>query len=284
MEEHPSAAITEYFAELTDPRVERTKRHLLLDILVIALCAVICGAEEWVDLEAYGKAKEEWLRQFLLLPHGIPLHDTFARVRARLDPEELQTCFLRWIRAVREVTAGEVVAIDGKTLRRSFDQASGKGAIARVSAWATANQLVLGHQKVDEQSHEITAIPALLEMLAVEGCIVTIDAMGCQRAIAQRVIEKEADYVLALKGNQGTLYEEVDGFFRWAHRRQFADIPHTTYVTVEKEHGRLEERRYWLVSDIAWLEPTARWPGLRSIGLVEATRTVGGTTSVEHRY
>jgi len=284
MEEHPRAAITEDFAELTDPRVERTKRHLLLDILVIALCAVICGAEGWVDLEAYGKAKEEWLRQFLLLPHGIPSHDTFARVLARLDPEELQTCFLRWIRAVREVTAGEVVAIDGKTLRRSFDQASGKGAIAMVSAWATANQLVLGQQKVDEKSNEITAIPALLELLAVEGCIVTIDAMGCQRAIAQRVIDKEADYVLALKGNQGTLYEEVDGFFRWAQRRQFADIPHTTYVTVEKEHGRLEERRYWLVSDIAWLEPTARWPGLRSIGLVEATRTVGGTTSVEHRY
>ena len=146
--------------------MERTKRHLLLDILVIALCAVLCGAEGWVDLEAYGKAKEEWLRQFLLLPHGIPSHDTFARVLARLDPEELQTCFLRWIRAVSEVTAGEVVARDGKTLRRSFDQASGKGAITMVSAWPTANRLVLGQQQVDEKSNEITTLPALLELLA----------------------------------------------------------------------------------------------------------------------
>lgn len=284
MEENPRAAITEYFAELTDPRVERTKRHLLLDMLVIALCAVICGAEGWVDLEAYGKAKEGWLRQFLLLPHGIPSHDTFARVLARLDPEELQACFLRWIRAVSEVSAGEVVAIDGKTLRRSFDQASGKGAITMVSAWATANRLVLGQQQVDEKSNEITAIPALLELVAVEGCIVTIDAMGCQRAIAQRLIDKGADYVLALKGNQGTLHEEVEGFFRWAQRHQFAAIPHTSYGTGEKEHGRIEERRYWLVSDIAWLLPTAQWPGLRSIGMVEATRTVGEKRTVEQRY
>ena len=284
MDTDPKAAITEYFAELTDPRVERTKRHLLLDILVIALCAVICGAEGWVDLEAYGKAKEAWLRQFLVLPHGIPSHDTFARVLARLDPEELQACFLRWIRAVSELSAGEVVAIDGKTLRRSFDQASGKGAITMVSAWATANRLVLGQQKVDEKSNEITAIPALLELLAVEGCIVTIDAMGCQRVIAQRLSDKGADYVLALKGNQGTLHEEVDGFFRWAHRRQFAEVPHSTYETLEQQHGRLEERRYWLVSDIAWLLPTAKWPGLRSIGMVEATRTVGEKTTVEQRY
>jgi predicted transposase YbfD/YdcC len=284
MEERGRAAITEHFAELTDPRVERTKRHLLLDILVIALCAVICGAEGWVDLEAYGKAKEEWLRQFLLLPHGIPSHDTFARVLARLDPEELQPCFLRWLRAVSEVTAGEVVAIDGKTLRRSFDQASGKGAITMVSAWATANRLVLGQQKVDEKSNEITAMPALLELLALEGGIVTIDAMGGQRAIARRVIEKGADYVLALKGNQGTLHEEVEGFFRWAQGHQFADVPHSSYHTVEKDHGRIEERCYWLVSDIEWLLPTANWPGLRSIGMVEATRTVGDKTTVEQRY
>lgn len=284
MEEHVGAAITEYFAELTDPRVERTKRHLLLDILVSALCAVICGAEGWADVEAYGKAKEAWLRRFLVLPHGIPSHDTFARVLARLDPEELQACFLRWIRAISELTAGEVVAIDGKTLRRSFDQASGKGAITMVSAWATANRLVLGQQKVDEKSNEITAIPALLELLAVEGCIVTIDAMGCQRTIAQGVLDKGADYVLALKGNQGTLHEEVDGFFRWAHRRQFAEVSHSTYETLEQQHGRVEERRYWLVSDIAWLLPTANWPGLRSIGMVETTRTVGEKTTVEQRY
>ncbi len=188
------------------------------------------------------------------------------------------------MQAVREVTAGEVVASDGKTLRRSFDQATGKGTITMVSAWATTNQPVLGQQKVDEKSNEITAIPALLEILAVEGCIVTSDAMGCQRAIAQHLVAKGADYVWALKGNQGTLHEEVDGCFRWAQRCQFADIPYTSYVTLEKDHGRIEERCYWLVSDIAWLLPTAHWPGLRSIGMVEATRTVGEKTTVEQRY
>jgi Transposase len=285
MEERPSARITEYFAELTDPRVERTKRHLLLDIFVIALCAVICGAEGWVDLEAYGKAKEAWLRRFLSLPHGIPSHDTFARVLARLDPEEVRRCFLRWMQAVREVTAGEVVAIDGKTLRRSFDQASGKGTITMVSAWATANQLVLGQQKVEENSNEITAIPALLDLLVVEGCIVTIDAMGCQRTIAQRLVEKGADYVLALKGNHGTLHEEVDGFFRvGATAAVCGSSPTRPMTRSRKSMGAFEERRYWLVSDIAWLLPTANWPGLHSIGMVEATRTVGEKTSVEQRY
>ncbi len=284
MAEDLSVRISEYFADLTNPRVERGKRHALLDILVIALCAVICGADSWVEREAYGKAKEEWLREFLALPNGIPTHDTFARVLARLDPGELQGCFLRWIRALSDVTAGAVIAIDGKTLCRSFDRASGKGAITLVSAWATANQLVLGQEKVDAKSNEITAIPGLLNLLAVEGCLVTIDAMGCQREIAQRIVDKEADYVLALKGNQGTLYEEVDSFLRWAHARDFAQVAHTTYRTVEKDHGRIEERRYWLVSEVAWLVPTAHWPGLQSLGLVEATRTVGEKTTVEHRY
>lgn len=284
MAELPSVRIGEYFADLTAPRVERGKRHALLDIFVIALCAVICGADSWVEMEAYGRAKEEWLREFLALPNGIPTHDTFARVLARLDPEEVQGCFLRWIRALSEVTTGTVIAIDGKTLRRSFDRASGKGAITMVSAWATANQLVLGQQKVDEKSNEITAIPGLLQLLALEGCLVTIDAMGCQREIAQRIVSKGADYVLALKGNQGTLHEEVDGFFRWARAREFRGVAHATDRTIEKDHGRIEERRYWLVSEIAWLLPTAQWPGLRSIGLVEATRTVGEKTTVEHRY
>lgn len=284
MAEAPSARIGEYFADLTDPRVERGKRHALLDIFVIALCAVICGADSWVEMEAYGRAKEAWLREFLALPNGIPTHDTFARVLARLDPEEVQRCFARWIQALSAVTAGAVIALDGKTLRRSFDRASGKGAITMVSAWATANQLVLGQQKVDGKSNEITAIPQLLDLLALEGCLVTMDAMGCQREIAQRIVSKEAEYVLALKGNQGTVYEEVDGFFRWARAREFAEVAHTSYQTVEKDHGRIEERRYWLVTEIAWLLPTANWPGLRSIGMVEARRTVGEQTTVEQRY
>src|SRR5712691_714384 len=223
MDKGVGATIQAYFAEVTDPRVERTRLHLLRDILVIAICAVICGADSWVEMEAYGHAKEAWLRQFLVLPNGIPSHDTFGRVFARLKPEEVQRCFLRWIQAVRAVTQGEVVASEGKTLRRSFDRAAGKGAIHMVSAWASANRVVLGQQKVNEKSNEITAIPTLLRLLEVKGCIVTIDAMGCQKAIARTIVEQEADYVLALKANHGFLYDEVQHFFRWARQRQFAD-------------------------------------------------------------
>jgi len=278
------ASIQEYFTTVTDPRVDRTKLHLLLDILVMAICAVICGADSWVEMEAYGRAKEKWLRQFLALPNGIPSHDTFARVIARLKPEELQECFLRWMQAVSEVTQGEVVAIDGKTLRRSFDRAVGKSAIHMGSAWASANRVVLGQQKVDEKSNEITAIPALLQLLELKGGIVTIDAMGCQKAIAQTIIKQEADYVLTLKANHGLLYEEVQRFFAWAQQRQFADVPHQYYHTVDGQHGRGEERRYWMVSDLAWLTAKSEWVGLQSLGMVERQRTVAGKTTVEVHY
>jgi predicted transposase YbfD/YdcC len=284
MSESRPATLQEHFAELTDPRVERGKLHLLLDILVIALCAVICGADSWVEMEAYGRAKEEWLKQFLALPNGIPSHDTFARVLARLKPEELQRCFLNWMRAVSELTHGEVVAIDGKTLRRSFERAAGKGAIHMVSAWATANRLVLGQQQVDEKSNEITAIPALLRLLELEGCIVTIDAMGCQKAIARTIVEQGADYVLALKGNQGVMHDEVELFFAGARQHEFWNIPYHFHHTVDGEHGRIEERHYWLVSELDWLAEARAWAGLRSLGLVEAQRTVGETTTVERRY
>jgi predicted transposase YbfD/YdcC len=278
------ATIAAYFAELSDPRVERTRLHELVDILVIAICAVICGADSWVEMEAYGCAKEKWLRQFLTLPHGIPSHDTFGRVLARLKPEEFQQCFLRWMQAVSEVTQGEVVAIDGKTLRRSFDRAAGKGAIHMVSAWASANRLVLGQQKVDEKSNEITAIPALLRLLEIKGCIVTIDAMGCQKAIARTIVEQEADYVLTLKANHGLLYEEVQRFFAWAQAHQFADVPHEYYHTLDGKHGRVEERRYWLVSGLSGFKETQDWLGLQSLGMVERERTVAGKTTVEVHY
>ena len=278
------APIHEYFATVTDPRVDRTKLHLLMDILVIAICAVICGADTWVEMEAYGRAKEQWLRQFLTLPNGIPSHDTFARVIARLKPEELQQCFLRWMQAVSEVTQGEVVAIDGKTLRRSFDRATGKNAIHMVSAWASTNRLVLGQQKVDEKSNEITAIPALLQLLELKGCIVTIDAMGCQKAIARTIIEQGADYVLTLKANHGLLYEEVQRFFAWAQQRQFADVSHESYHTLESNHGRVEERHYWVVSDLAWLTAKSEWAGIQSLGMVERQRTVAGKTTVDVHY
>lgn len=273
-----------HFAEVSDPRVERTKLHGLLDILVIAICAVICGADSWVEMEAYGKAKQGWLKQFLALPHGIPSHDTFARVFARLNPEEVQRSFLSWITAVSQVTQGEVIAIDGKTLRHSYDRAAGKGAIHMVSAWATANHLVLGQRQVDAKSNEITAIPALLEVLDVRGCIVTIDAMGCQKAIARQIVEQEGEYVLALKANHRFLYREVELLFKGARRRGFADLPHAFYQSVDGEHGRIEVRRYWLVSELAWLAQTAAWAGLQSLGMVEAERTLGSQTTLERRY
>jgi predicted transposase YbfD/YdcC len=284
MPEPQPATLQAYVAELTDPRRDRGKLHLLPDILVIAICAVIGGADTWVEMEAYGRAKEEWLKQFLPLPNGIPSPDPFARVLARLKPEELQRYFLNWLHAVSELTHGEVVAIDGKTLRRSFDRAAGKGAIHMVSAWATANRLVLGQQQGDEKSNEITAIPALLRRLELQGCIVTIDALGCQKESARTIVEQGADYILALKGNQGILHEEVELFFSGARRSKFWTLPSQEPHTVNGEQGRMEERRYWLVSEIDWLAETRAWPGVRSFGMVEAQRIVGETITVERRY
>jgi len=202
-------SLEESFSALEDPRADYGKRHLLLDMIIIAICAVICGADSWVEVELFGRSKEEWLRTFLGLPHGIPSHDTFGRVFQWLDPEAFGRCFREWTQRVEEVTRGQVVAVDGKTLRRSYDRASGKGALEVVSAWATANRLILGQVKVGEGTNEITAIPELLEVLEIAGCIVTVDALGCQEAIAQAILERGADYVLALKGNQGNLYETV---------------------------------------------------------------------------
>ena len=209
MEERISGGLEQHFGDLEDPRVDRTKLHKLVDILVIAICAVIAGADNWEDIEEFGKVRVEWFKTFLELPNGIPSHDTFNRLFARLDPQQFQTCFMNWIMAVSEIIGGQVIAIDGKVLRRSHDKGIGKAAIDVVSAWATANHLVLGQVKVDEKSNEITAIPQLLDALEVAGCIVTIDAMGCQTEIAEKIIEQEADYVLALKENQGNLYEDV---------------------------------------------------------------------------
>jgi predicted transposase YbfD/YdcC len=203
MEDPVLPTIEQHFGDLTDPRIDRTKLHKLLDILVIAICAVIAGADNWEDVEEFGKARLAWFQTFLELPNGIPSHDTFTRVFARLDPEQFQAGFLSWMSAASEVIGGQVIAIDGKVLRRSHDKGIGKAAIDMVSAWATANRLVLGQVKVDEKSNEITAIPQLLEVLEVSGCIVTIDAMGCQTEIAAKIIEREAEYVLSLKENQG---------------------------------------------------------------------------------
>lgn len=283
----PGSPIIEHFAALTDPRVERTKYHQLLDILTIALCAIICGADEWVAMEEFGNAKRAWFDTFLDLPNGIPSHDTFGRVFAAIDPDQFAHCFLAWVQATVALTDGMVIACDGKTARRSHNRSAGKAAVHMVSAWASAQHLVLGQRAVEEKSNEITAIPALLDLLLLKGCIVTIDAMGCQTDIAATIVEKEADYVLALKENHETLYHEVVHLFADAEETGFADYDADAAETVDSGHGRVEIRRYWTISDpatLAHVDPDAHWAGLRSIGMVEAERREKGLVSRERRY
>ena len=287
MSTSPLASFQAYFADIEDPRVERTRRHELLDIIVMAICAVICGADDWVDVEAWGNAKLDWLRQYLPLPNGIPSHDTFGDVFGRLKPEQFESGFLAWVQAVMGASGEKVIAIDGKTLRRSHDQRLGKNAIHMVSAWASTNHLLLGQVKVDQKSNEITAIPALLEMLVLNGCTVTIDAMGTQKEIARVVVDQGADYVLAVKENQGHLYEDVVATFQEAEQRQFEHVPHTYAKTTNKGHGRVEIRECWAIERLDYLEAlrTAEdWPALRSLILVRSERRLGEQRSVERRY
>ena len=284
MSEPGSSSIAAHFRRLPDPRVRRTRRHSLEAILVITLCAVICGADDWVSIAHFGHAKRKWFRRFLALPHGIPSHDTFGRVFAALDPEAFKAAFLAWVHTVAALLPGDVIAIDGKTLRQTFDKASDKAAIHMVSAWATAQGVCLGQVKTDAKSNEITAIPKLLDVLALADRIVTIDAMGCQTAIAQAIQAKGGDYVLSLKGNQTLLHDDIRTFFVDAEAHAFAGIPHTTAETVDGDHGRIEVRRAWATDDLAWLEDRPRWSGLRSVLRVDAERTVGERTSCETRF
>jgi predicted transposase YbfD/YdcC len=287
MDQSVGPSLRAHFAAVPDPRIERTKRHQLLDILTIAICAVICGADSWVDVELFGQAKLTWLRTFLPLPHGIPSHDTFGRVFAALDPQQFEQCFLSWVRAVVTHTAGEVVALDGKTLRRSHDRGAGQAALHLVSAWAETNRLVLGQVAVAAKSNEITALPALLQVLALEGCIVTIDAMGCQRAIAQTIVAQGGDYVLALKANQPTLHDAVATSFAQARASAFRDVAHGYERTVNGGHGRVEIRQYWTLSDptvLAALDPKGAWAGLASVGMVERERHTDRETTREVHY
>lgn len=280
-----SSRLLEHFQSLEDPRAENLLEHKLLDIIGLTICAVICGADTWVDIEEYGKSKKEWLKGFLELANGIPSHDTIARLFAALDPEGLQKCFLSWVKAVAQINEGEIIPIDGKTVRHSYDQGKKKGAIHMVSAWASQNRLVLGQVKVDEKSNEITAIPQLLKVLEIKGCIVTIDAMGAQKEIAKQIIERGGDYVLSLKGNQSNIHEDVEQLFKWGQKTKFRDMPHEFHRTVDGGHGRIEIRRYWLLDGVEHLIDGLRWPGLKRVGMVESERRLPGKEpTIECRY
>jgi predicted transposase YbfD/YdcC len=289
-----STRIVDHFADLPDPRIDRTKRHLLIDVLAIALCATIGGADDFVTIADFGRAKKSWFRTFLALPNGIPSHDTFTRVFARLDPEAFRRCFTEWVEALRShklsLPEESIVSLDGKTLCHSFNAACGQKPLHMVSAWAASARLVLAQQKVYEKSNEITAIPILLRMLDLSGCIVTIDAMGCQKEIARQIKDQGGDYVLALKGNQAQMHKGVKLFFEHAIKTRFEETPyrHDFFESLNAgEHGRIETRQYWLVelaADLAWKDELAAWPGLASLGMVQSERRIGSTVTCEVRY
>ena len=279
-----SLSIQAHFSVLPDPRIDRRKRHKLLDILVIALCSALCGIDDWAGVELFAELKEDWFRTFLELPGGIPSHDTFGRVFSRLDPKAFEACFRNWITALAESATEGVVAIDGKSLRGSFDTASSKSPLHMVSAYSASSGLCLGQVSTDTKSNEITAIPALLQTLGLKGCIVTIDAMGCQKEIARQIVaDAKADYVLALKGNQGTLHQDVRDYFE-APTTPWRDAPPSVFEETDKGHGRIEIRRVIATDDLGWLTQRKDWRGLASIVMVEGTRIIGEKETTERRY
>lgn len=290
MSEHADSCFLRYFVNVPDPRVEYLCDHKLIDIIAIAICAVTCGADGWTEVEEYGRTKAAWLRTFLALPHGIPSHDTFGRVFAMLDAAAFERAFTTWAQDIAALTAGQVIAVDGKTVRRSHDAAAGLGPLHLVSAWAVTNGVVLGQVRVDHKSNEITAIPVLLEMLDVAGQIVTIDAMGCQKAIAQQILDRGGDYLLAVKDNQPRLHAKVQEAFTEAEAQGYAHTAHDTWERVEKGHGRLETRRCTVIRDadhLLYIQGTVEggvWPGLCALVRVEAERQLGDKTQRQTRY
>lgn len=276
------SSLLEYFEKLPDPRVERTRAHLLLDIIAIAICAVVSGAEGFVDIERYGRAKQSWLSTFLALPNGIPSHDTFGRFFAALDPAAFHHCFLGWVGAIGELASGMLVAIDGKTIRGSHDTALGRSALQMVSAWASTHRLVLAQQAVTSKSNEITAIPELLAMLELERATVTIDAMGCQKEIASAIIEKNAEYVLALKENHPTLYQQSVALFEDRSTTQCSAAEF--YQQTDAGHGRVEVRRCWTIDIADRWAVSSEWAGVRTVAMVERERHIGEHVSIERRY
>lgn len=279
--------IEAHFGKITDPRIGNAKRHQLIEIIIITICAVICGAESWNDIELYGKTKKRWLKGFLELANGIPSHDTFGRVFRLLDPDEFGRSFMEWVQAINEITQGQVIAIDGKLLRGSADAVKGKPAINLVSAWATANQLVLGQVKVDEHSNEITAIPRLLSLLELSGCLITIDAIGTQHEIAAQIVEQGGDYLMSVKENQGRLYADLEYLFQWERAEEFRNSPCSYAKQVNKNHGRLEIRECWATSDeeyLNYLRERDQWREVKTLAMICSKRQIGEEVEVKYRY
>jgi predicted transposase YbfD/YdcC len=280
--QQPDRSIPRYFAKLKDPRRRHRRLHHLQDIIVIALCATIAGAQDWQEIETFGRKRRGWLKRFLRLPHGIPSHDTFERVFDRLNPQAFQACFREWVAAVSEALRIQHVAIDGKALRGS---GSAKlGPLHLVSAWATAQHLTLGQVAVDAKSNEITAIPALLELLDLNGALVTIDAMGCQKAIARKVVDRGGHYALTVKDNHEHLLEDIQQAFTKALDSDFAGLEHDTYAQRERGHGREEYRCYTVLHATEGIRQREDWAGLTTIGLCYSERTAAGETTTEVRY
>lgn len=278
-----SVRIADYFAELTDPR-KREPTYPLLNIVVMALCAVLCGCDDFVSITKWANMKKNWLAKFLDMSSGVPSHDRFNAIFAAIKPAEFEKCLLSWVTAMQEVTGGQIIAIDGKTLRGSYDKASSKSAIHMVSAWASANHVSLGQVVVDEKSNEITAIPKLLEMLEISGCLVTLDAMGCQTEIAEKIVESGADYVLAVKGNQPTLLAGIESFLMDHLADEFAGVKASQYETQETGHGRVEHRWY-IVCDVPKELPDAdRWKNLKRIGVTISEVLRGEKPTMKVRY
>ena len=279
-------SLIEYFEGLEDPRMEKKTDHKLVDIIVIAICAVICGADKWTQVEEFGKTREKWLRTFLELPNGIPSHDTFGRVFALIGANKFQEKFQVWTQAVFGKASKGVIAIDGKTLRRSYDKASNNAAIHIVHAWATAEGVLLGQQKTAKKSNEITAIPELLDIISVNGCIVTIDAMGCQKNIAEKVKERGGDYVLAVKGNQGNLEKSLENTFEVAQEKQFENMVYDSCKTIDSDHGRVETRECYVLPLMYLFKFKLKWKGLQSLVCIKSERVNKSTGEIsnETRY
>lgn len=283
MSKAKSARMGDHFEELTDPR-RREVSYPLINVVVIAICAVICGADDFVAIAKFGNTKRDWFARFLDLTNGIPSHDRFNAIFAAINPAEFEKCLLSWITALHEITDGQVIAIDGKTLRRSFDAKTSKAAIHMVSAWATANHISLGQVVVDAKSNEITAIPKLLELIDISGALVTIDAMGCQTEIAQKIVDADADYCLAVKGNQPTLHQAIESYFEQHLENDFANSPVRRYETQERGHGRVENRYYFLCPVPDNFPDRDRWPNLKAIGVAINDTIRDGKQCDEIRY